>query len=294
MNQSGTLNIWGLQSHQVLALYIRDQNVTEMNSGKRIQVNSPLYGGGYWIDVRSGDIVGQSSLAFGQQTIDIPDFQTDIAFIAKEILPTTPDSLFRIDVNPRTEVLLNTPINTTRSFSIQITNTGKKPVTMIDGWTSSPSQILSVYFLGKRSLFPFDLNPSQSITIPVQYIMTDTGGAAVMLSFLQSASPSWENIAISATGAPKSAVTESKNGGELIRVFPDPANDLITIRLLPSLKERYTVSLSTIEGVRLAEKTIDDKNESFFDVSKFPDGTYTVAIYSQGGILGSKKVIIMH
>jgi len=289
--QSGDLNIWGLESQRAFAIYIRNsQDVKKLNSGRKITLTAKGPGGtGVWYDVHSGNVLGLAPLDPGQNTITIPDFQTDIAFIS-EGTPAV-DKSFRIDIDPRTEELLNIPLNTPQTFSLRITNTGVNNIVLEKNWVSSPSKILS---LSVATPFPLTLSGGESITIPVQYTMTDTGGTAVMLSFLQSASPSWENVAISATGAPRSGVAESKKEEELIQVFPDPANDLLTVRTLSPYKGPLTINIFSIDGMKIAEKTTGDSNESLIDVSKFPDGSYTVSLSSQGTILGSKKVIIMH
>ena len=289
---SGHLRIWGLQSQKEFALYIRDfQDVKELNLGKQISVNSPIYGNGYWYDVHSGDILGQAELALGQQTLTLPDFQTDIAFIARNSVPNQPaaDSLFRIDINPRTEVLLKVPINTPQTFFLQITNTGKKPITLLKNWVSSPSKILS---LSINTPFPITLSPSQSITVPVQYTMNDTGGTGAMLSFLQSASPSWENIAISATGALKSSVINLNDEYDL-RAFPDPANNLVNIEWRVRSSEKVTVQLASIDGVKVMEKFSNTGNCSF-EVGKLSSGTYQIVVLQGNLVIMSKKIVVSH
>ena len=291
---AGHLRIWGLESQKEFALYIRDfQDVKEIYSGKQISINSPIYGTGYWYDVHTGDVLEQAELSLGQQMLAIPNFQTDIAFIARNSVPNRPvtDSLFRIDINPRTQVLLNNPLQTPKSFSLLVSNTGNKPITMIKWFVSSPSPKLS---LSLSTVFPFTLNPSETKILPVEYTMSDTGGTGAMLSFLQSASPSWENVAISATGVLKSSITENRKDKEELKIYPDPANDLVTIKWLSSNLGKPTVSLLTIEGGEIAIKKLDDNNKAIFDVTKFPSGTYTITLSSEGSILASKKVIIRH
>ncbi len=291
----GHLKAWGLQSSKTLAFYIRDdQDVKEINSAKQITVTSPVYGTGYWYNVHSGDMLGTVDIGLGQQTLEIPNFQTDIAFIARYTpIPPFTDTLFRLDVNPRTVDLLNTPIKTPRSFDVQITNIGKKPITVINGWTSSPSSKLSLSFPGIRNPFPFVLNASQSVSLPVLYIMSDTGGTGAMLSFQHDASPAWENVAIDATGILNSSVSENSTVEKNVKIFPDPANDKITVERLSFDQEKTVIRLYTTRGVMVAEKN-SESGSTTFDVGKLPSGSYQIIISAGGKVSTSKKVTVLH
>jgi hypothetical protein len=292
MKQTDGLNVWGLQSPKEFALYVRNaQDVKKIISGKQISVSSPIYGVGYWYDVHTGDIIDHADLALGQQTLSVPTFQTDIAFIANNAATNSPiaDTLFRIDVNPRTEVLLNIPIKTKQTFSIDITNTGSKPVFIERAWTSSPSKILTL--TPQTAFFPFVLNPYQKVTLPVEYTMSDTGGTGAMLSIEHSGSPSWENVAISATGIQSSSVRV--NPKEEIRISPDPANDEVNVEWLLPQQEKISVQLFTVEGIKILEKALLS-GKAKFDVSKLSPGTYQVVLKAGDTILTTKKVIIMH
>ncbi len=289
----GHLKAWGLQSSKTLAFYIRDdQDVKEINSAKQITVTSPVYGTGYWYNVHSGDMIGTVDIGLGQQTLTIPDFQTDIAFIAKyRPIPPFVDTLFRLDVNPRTVDLLNTPIQTQRNFTVTITNIGKKPITILKAWTSSPSLKLA---LSVTPFIPFTVNPSQSVVLDIGYIMSDTGGTGAVLSFQHDASPSWENVAIDATGIQKSSVTENKSSNDAIKVFPDPANSTLNVlRNQNTTDTKAIIQIFTLEGIKVSEKKSEARN-AVIDVSKLPNGIYQIIIYEQGIIVGSKKISVVH
>lgn len=289
---SGHLRIWGLQSKSTIAFYIRDfQDVKEINSGKQIVFNCPVYGTGYWYDVHTGDILGTAEVGIDTERLNIPQFQTDIAFVARFIpVPPITDSLFRIDVNPRTEVLLNNRVGTPGSFSVSVSNTGTAPVTMLQWFVSSPSSKLT---LSLSTPFPFVLNPSETKILPVQYTMTDTGGTGAMLSFEHTASPAWENVAISATALKSSSVEENPNADENIKIYPDPANDVIKVEW-----QRYqsgkqaSIQLLTLDG-KIVVETTSDIGMCTFDVSKLPSGAYFVVL-DQGKQKLAKKIVITH
>ena len=293
----GHLKVWGLSSSKTLALYIHDNlDIKEINSGKQITVQSNIYGTGYWYDVHTGDIIETAEVGLGQQILSIPDFQTDIAFIARfSPIPPPTDSLFRVDVNPRTVMLLNTPIKTKYTFSLTIRNIGKKPVTIDKAWTSSPSPIFSMLSLHS---FPYVLLPSEGIEVPIEYEMSDTGGTGAMLSIQHDASPAWENVAISATGVPRSSVIQNESTSAAVKLFPDPASDRFSIEVFQSIsgeaRANMIVQLSTLDGAKIAEKRITEGELASFDTSKLPSGTYQIEVLVKDRILDLKRVTILH
>ncbi|MDP4228899.1 MAG: DUF5060 domain-containing protein [Bacteroidota bacterium] len=287
---AGFYKVWTLRSPRVEALYIRnDKDVFPKDNLPYVPVDIPIDGEAIWYDVHSGDILHRESITAGMHTLLPPAFQTDIAFLGGAITEPSAEKMFRIDINPRTEELLNVPIQTPQSFSLQITNIGKDTITLIKNWVSSPSKLLSVSI---ATPFPLQLLPAQSITVPVQYLMNDTGGAAVMLSFLQSESPSWENVAISATGMLKSSVTPAGTSHTDLHIFPDPSNASLKIEYESA--EDATVQLVTLEGNLAMEKHAHE-GKCTFDVSKLSTGTYQVRVNSaSGNNIRSGKVVIRH
>ena len=289
---NGGYKVWGLRSSKLQALYIRnDNNVYAKDNLPSVQVDVPVEGEAIWYDVHTGDILQRQSVKAGAHILIPPAFQTDIAFIGGAITAPDTDSLFRIDINPRTEVLLNTPINTPQTFSLQITNTGKNPIILIKNWVYAPAKILSVTV---NTPFPMTLSPSGSRTITVGYTMSDTGAAALVLSFLQSASPSWENVAISATGVLKSDVKKPNIEDQDVQVFPDPVKNLLNIEWSATYTDDITIQIYNLQGLKILQQTAKNTRQITLDLSKIPNGVYQLIGTKANEILFTKKVVVAH
>ena len=289
---NGGYKVWELRSSKLQALYIRnDNNVYSKDNLPSVPVDVPADGEAIWYDVHTGDILQRQPVKAGAHILIPPAFQTDIAFIGGAITAPDTDSLFRIDINPRTEVLLNTPINTPQTFSLLITNTGKNPITVIKNWVYAPAKILS---LTVSTPFPMTLSPSEGRTITVGYTMSDTGAAALVLSFLQSASPSWENVAISATGVPKSDVKKPNIEDQDVQVFPDPVKNLLNIEWSATYTNDVTIQIYNLQGLKVLQQAAKDTHQITLDLSKMTNGVYQLIGTKGNEILFTKKVVVAH
>ncbi len=282
-----------MRTPDYVAGYLR-LNASIMGStfGLYTAMDVPVKGDLIWYDVHTGDILERRPTSAGNLAPISPGSPTDIAFIAGKIPNSLiTDTLFRLDVNPRTYVLLNNTVGSEQIIRPMVTNIGTSPTTITRGFTSSPSPNASL-ILQLDTTLPITLQPGQSITVPIGYKMLDTGGTAAMFSFEHSASPAWENIAISATAIQKSSV-EISSSDQSIEIFPDPAKDKLTVKWQQADNNKGSIQLFSIDGTMVAEKESQSGNV-LFDLRRLSSGIYQINIKSEGFILASKKITIAH
>ena len=292
-NQETQWNVWEMRTPDYVAGYLR-LNASIMGStfGLYTAMDVPVKGDLIWYDVHTGDILERRPTSAGNLAPISPGSPTDIAFIAGKIPNSLiTDTLFRLDVNPRTYVLLNNTVGSEQIIRPMVTNIGTSPTTITRGFTSSPSPNASL-ILQLDTTLPITLQPGQSITVPIGYKMLDTGGTAAMFSFEHSASPAWENIAISATAIQKSSV-EISSSDQSIEIFPDPAKDKLTVKWQQADNNKGSIQLFSIDGTMVAEKESQSGNV-LFDLRRLSSGIYQINIKSEGFILASKKITIAH
>lgn len=114
-----------------------------------------------------------------------------------------------------------------------------------------------------------------------------------MLSFQHDASPSWENVAISATGIQRSGVKEKVSYSKNLKVFPDPVTNELFLEWREIPNEKNFAQLLTVDGVKLRE-IIFDQDKAKFETSKLPTGVYQILILSDGHIIDTMRVVILH
>jgi hypothetical protein len=88
-----------------------------------------------------------------------------------------------------------------------------------------------------------------------------------------------------------SAVPEIKNRSNYFSLFPNPANDLLTIKL--TTQQPYTINL--INTLSQTIKTIAcNKLQQAINTANIPAGVYTISITDENGNRYNEKVVIVH
>ena len=85
---------------------------------------------------------------------------------------------------------------------------------------------------------------------------------------------------------------EETNNNEInIAVYPNPANDNITISNEGEITKESIVSIFDIEGRRIMQKKFKNQNMFEIDVNMLPKGVFLIKIQTEKGI-ESKKLVI--
>lgn len=87
-----------------------------------------------------------------------------------------------------------------------------------------------------------------------------------------------------------SSVNTIKNGIETLSIFPNPANETVTINIDKNTQSPVTISIHDINGKVVSTETITSEQNTI-DVSHFNKGIYLVHIYSKSGRTTCKMVI---
>ena len=80
----------------------------------------------------------------------------------------------------------------------------------------------------------------------------------------------------------------------MIRVYPNPGNDLVTLSITPALKGNCIVEIFTTTGKKVLEKPMegmtDESQRVMIDVSVLPNGFYIYRVSSEKGSLTGKFI----
>jgi hypothetical protein len=288
----GECTAWGMNGQNLSnALYLRnDHDVFKINSGLQVPVNVPTDGRLIWYDVHTGDIVVDQAISKGQTTLTAPDFQTDIAMIVGNFTdPLLADSLFRLDVNPRTIQSLSIPKGEWKQALIKLSNTGKAPIVITKGFVASPSVRLEFSF---TEPLPITLAPADSRTVTINYRMLDTGGAAATFSFAHNASPASENIAFDVTGIPAQSVSASPMTPTRLVVEPNPASNRVSLKYQTANPERISYTIYSLTGQ--TEAFGEFLGETAINCEVWPNGRYQVVLDDHGSVISSTDFIVVH
>lgn len=87
------------------------------------------------------------------------------------------------------------------------------------------------------------------------------------------------------TGISNKMVEENEN--LKCKVYPNPANDIITVEMF--ISRTYTIGISSIDG-QLVYQTRIDENSCQIDLSSFNSGVYIISVKSEG-FVATKKII---
>jgi hypothetical protein len=91
------------------------------------------------------------------------------------------------------------------------------------------------------------------------------------------------------TPSGKIVISKIPDGNE-VKVFPNPASDILNIQLLNS--SNVTIILRNINSSIL--KTIDAVGDTQVDISDLPNGIILSEVWSKGQRIDTKKIIIIH
>lgn len=106
--------------------------------------------------------------------------------------------------------------------------------------------------------------------------------------------------AVSGTGTVRAGVqqpllvvvtdVEEEDGGASVNVFPNPAQDLLTVQLHRSEGEVHTYRLFDASGRAVREERISGTRAEV-DLRSFAQGTYTLSVWADGAPIGTFTVI---
>lgn len=287
VKKEGACNIWEVysQGYDQMAAYIRnDQNISAINNNVTIQLGEVARGGeAIWYDVHTGDILQRVQIPQPPlPTLTAPPFQGDIALIAGVFADSlVSDSLFRVDVNPRTISFLSVPKNSTVTAPIGIRNNGSETVTIPAAqWTNNPSGYFDIDQFKK----PLTLAPGDTATLTLSFSPKDTGIFLNTLSLARTGSPSWENVAIDATVVPASSVATTDATVRELSVEPNPAGRFVTVQNL-EVGTSYRYEVTSVLGVLMAQGEVN--SDRIIDLESIPNGVYRLTILDKTKNVGS-------
>lgn len=277
----GAVQVWQLRSTKLVAAYLRnDKDIYATNTGLTLQVNVPSDGVAIWYDVKTGDVLSSTPIKSRFQSIAIPSFVTDVAFVAGSLQDTIQaETLFRLKLGTRVAQFAHVPLEQQHFTSVAIQNTGHTPITMTSGFMSSPSKIAEFAF---DATFPITLNAGDTVTLPIRYAVNDTGAYAVMLSIAHTGSPAWENVAYSGTGQPRASVVDAISPqGTTFYLYPNPSSGFVHLTGA-SIGRGATIRVYSLLGKKVFETDVAT-NGIDLDLRSLPRGTYYVALISPTG-----------
>lgn len=80
-----------------------------------------------------------------------------------------------------------------------------------------------------------------------------------------------------------------------VEVFPNPANDKITLDLTKSLlPDGSSIEIYNLKGEKVSSSLLKYEQRNSIDLSSFASGTYHGLIVYKGRSYGSKKIIVSH
>lgn len=78
---------------------------------------------------------------------------------------------------------------------------------------------------------------------------------------------------------------------DLVTIYPNPSNEVITISLDESLNKKFVYTITSLSG-RLLDKGKIKSNKQSVDLTRFVSGVYVLNIYDKNGdIIASEKII---
>jgi hypothetical protein len=86
--ESSPMRAYGLTSSDGIALYIHHfEDHSRPLSGRTLAVDIPADGQGFWLDPATGKKIGSVKVTRGRNTLAIPDFEVDVAFLSTATMP---------------------------------------------------------------------------------------------------------------------------------------------------------------------------------------------------------------
>ncbi len=79
----------------------------------------------------------------------------------------------------------------------------------------------------------------------------------------------------------------------ILTLFPNPAKDLVTVRINSDHLTNYKLIITNIAGIKIVERSINIHRELNIDLSNFKSGLYLFQIFDEKGVLlDSEKLIV--
>jgi hypothetical protein len=289
----GSCKVWGLYSddYEQQACYIRnDKDINAINTNVSVQLGNVAKGGeAIWYDVQTGDILKRTTITFPLGLDTAPPFKTDIAFIAGVFADSLiSDSLFRVNVNPRTLSLIKVPVRSSVTVPIGIRNSGLDTIVIERAiWSNNSSGDFALL----NAPLPLAIAPNDTQTLSLQYTPADTGIHITMLSLARTGSDAWENIAIAATAVPQSDVTLSSDAEEhQLTLLPNPADDVIMPTLPSEISLDWNYEVYSSAGQKMLEGKF--KNGEAINVKSLPSGVFQLLLKNEKSIVSSQFVVL--
>ena len=85
--------------------------------------------------------------------------------------------------------------------------------------------------------------------------------------------------------------SQIQNNSELIKVYPNPANNSLYINLALDSEANIKLQILSIEGRLVFDKNINSNSFNNIDISKIEKGVYFIKIVNNGNVLYKDKLI---
>ncbi|HET7152606.1 MAG TPA: DUF5060 domain-containing protein [Candidatus Kapabacteria bacterium] len=270
---------YGLRSALMEAVYIRNaQDEKVLNSNVQVTVDAPSALTATWYDVHTGHYISSRPVQSGTQTIQAPPFVSDIALFIGISGEGFPDH-FSVDVSTRTMTFFYPqPGNYTESFTLY--NHGTPPVTinniLLYGINAQDYSIRPPSPIGTQ------LGAGDSTVITVAFSPSTVDTSAAMLSIVHTASPAWENIALSGTGNPANLAVRESNIPlfPLFNAYPNPFTSTVMLHI--AAHDIQSLKVYNLLGEEVADLTAltAAKDEIPFNAANLPAGAYVCRLIS--------------
>ena len=89
--------------------------------------------------------------------------------------------------------------------------------------------------------------------------------------------------------------TDASANVQVVKLFPNPANDLISVELLTKPTNPCTLMVTDVVGKLVYQETItNSKNTTTINTSAFKNGMYFLTLKSTDRIVSKNKFIVSH
>ena len=290
-------NVWDLYSNdsEESVYYIRnDRNINAINTKVSIAPANVAKGGeAIWYDVHTGDILKRTPLTLPVDSLIAPPFQTDIALIAGLFADSlVSDTLFRLDVNPRTVSFLRVPVRSSVTVPIGIKNSGLDTIIIERAiWTNNSKGDFALL----NAPLPLAIAPNDTQTLSLRYTPSDTGIHITMLSLARTGSSAWENIAIAATAGPASAVTIDNSMQQAkFSLAPDPADNSVVLKGIEKQSDAdpITYEIYSSIGQKMCEGNLN--SDATIETHALPNGEYSVVFHGPNHVPSVHRIVVIH
>lgn len=182
----------------------------------------------------------------------------------------------------------------TKTYVIQNTGTGTLAITQI-GFSGANA---SEFTLIGAPAYPWNIAPAASQTITVQFAPLAAGTRSAMIQIVNTDySETWYDYKLEGNAVVTTGINAYKSFAESVSLFPNPAKDEATIKIVNENDQKVTINVYDIQG-RLVKSPIEkevEKGESLISINTadLKNGIYFVEV-TAGSKTSKIEMVVSH